>query len=88
MMRRVALSLKLKRDARPLLNEFLREAEVEIVPFTGEHADVATNAFLRYGKGRHPAGLNFGDSMAYAIARVSGFPLLCLGDDFAMTDLG
>jgi ribonuclease VapC len=49
---------------------------------------VATNAFLRYGKGRHPAGLNFGDSMAYAIARVSGFPLLCLGDDFAKTDLG
>ena len=84
----MVLSSKLKRDARPLLNEFLRDAEVEIVPFTGEHADVATSAFLRYGKGRHPAGLNFGDAMTYAIARVSGFPLLYLGDDFAKTDLG
>jgi ribonuclease VapC len=55
---------------------------------TAEHADVATSAFLRYGKGRHPAGLNFGDAMTYAIARVSGFPLLYLGDDFAKTDLG
>jgi ribonuclease VapC len=84
----MVLSSKLKRDARPLLNEFLRDAEVEIVPFTGEHADAATSAFLRYGKGRHPAGLNFGDAMACAIARVSGFPLLYLGDDFAKTDLG
>jgi ribonuclease VapC len=49
---------------------------------------VATNAFLRYGKGRHPAGLNFGDSIAYAIARVSGFALLYVRDDFAKTDLG
>ena len=84
----MVLSSKLKRDARPLLSEFLRDAEVEIVPFTGEHADVATSAFLGYGKGRHRAGLNYGDAMTYAIARVSGFPLLYVGDDFSKTDLG
>jgi ribonuclease VapC len=83
----LVLSSKLRRDARPLVNEFLREAEVEIVPFTREHAEVAVEAYLRFGKGRHPAGLNFGDSMTYAIARVSGLPLLFVGDDFAKTDL-
>jgi ribonuclease VapC len=47
---------------------------------------VAVEAFLRFGKGRHPAGLNFGDCLIYAIARVSGQPILCVGDDFARTD--
>jgi ribonuclease VapC len=84
----LVLSSKLKRDARPLLNEFLRDAEVEIVPFSREHADAAVDAFLRFGKGRHPAGLNFGDAMSYAVARVSGLPLLYVGGDFAKTDLG
>lgn len=83
----LVLSSKLKRDARPLLNEFLRDAEIQIVPFSREHADVAVDAFMRYGKGRHPAGLNFGDSMSYAIARVSGLALLYVGNDFAKTDL-
>ena len=44
-------------------------------------------AFLRYGKGRHPTGLNYGDCLTYAVARLSGLPLLCVGDDFAQTDL-
>jgi ribonuclease VapC len=44
-------------------------------------------AFLRFGKGRHPAALNFGDCITYATARLAGEPLLCLGEDFAKTDL-
>jgi ribonuclease VapC len=48
---------------------------------------VAVGAFRRYGKGRHPAGLNYGDCMTYAAAHVAGEPLLCLSDDFAQTDL-
>jgi ribonuclease VapC len=44
-------------------------------------------AFLRYGKGRHPAGLNYGDCLTCAVAKLSGLPLVCVGDDFAQTDL-
>lgn len=83
----IVLSSRLRRDARPLVNEFLREAEVEVVPFNSDHGDAAVHAFLRFGKGRHPASLNYGDAMAYAMARVSGLPLLYMGDDFARTDL-
>jgi ribonuclease VapC len=59
----------------------------EIVPFTQEHYEAAVSAFLRYGKGRHPAGLNFGDCMSYALAVVSGLPLLYTGTDFSLTDV-
>lgn len=48
---------------------------------------VAWAAFLRYGKGRQPAGLDFGDCLTYAVAKLSAPPLLCVGDDFAQTDL-
>jgi ribonuclease VapC len=48
---------------------------------------VVTEAWLRFGKGRHPAALNFGDCLAYATARLAGRPLLCKGDGFAKTDL-
>jgi ribonuclease VapC len=48
---------------------------------------VAADAFIHYGKGRHPAGLNFGGCMTYAVAKLAGEPLLCLGDDFPATDL-
>jgi ribonuclease VapC len=77
-----------KRDAgRADLDLFLSEAEVEIVPVTIEQVEVACGAFRRYGKGRHPAGLNFGDVFAYALAKVAGEPLLFKGDDFARTDI-
>jgi len=65
----------------------LRSIGAEIVPFGEEHYEAAVSAFLRYGKGRHPAGLNFGDCMSYALARVSGLPLLYIGDDFSKTDI-
>lgn len=83
----MVLSSRLKRDARPELSEFLREAEVHVVAVGEDHWNTALSAFLRFGKGRHPAALNFGDCLAYATAVVANFPLLCVGDDFSRTDI-
>jgi ribonuclease VapC len=69
------------------LDLFLLKAQVEVVPVTGEHAALGRDAYIRYGKGRHPAGLNFGDCFAYALARASGEPLLYKGQDFSRTDV-
>ncbi len=74
-------------NASARLVDFLTGGEVRITPFTAGHLDVAFEAFERYGKGRHPAKLNFGDCMSYAVARVSGQPLLYKGDDFSKTDI-
>ena len=84
----MVLSGRLPGDTRQLLNEFVREFEIEVIGFSREHFDVAADAFYRYGKGRHPAALNFGDCMSYAAARLSGLPLLFVGDDFPQTDMG
>jgi ribonuclease VapC len=83
----IVLSNRLGRDSRPQLSRFLREMEVEVIPFTAEHYEVAVDAFERFGKGRHAAALNFGDCLTYAVARLSGLPLLFTGDDFSRTDL-
>ena len=83
----MVLSSRLRRDPRPLLNEFLREAEVDVIPFTRDHYEVALDAFARYGRGRHAAGLNIGDCLTYAVARISGMPLLFTGRDFSKTDV-
>ena len=69
------------------LARFVRERHVIVIPFGNDHRIAALEAFLRYGKGRHPARLNFGDCMSYATARLAGEPLLCIGNDFAQTDL-
>jgi ribonuclease VapC len=69
------------------LRNFLAEYDVRPVPFGDDHWRVAAQAFGRFGKGRHAAGLNFGDCLTYACARVAGQPLLCVGGDFAETDL-
>ncbi len=58
-----------------------------MVPVTPEHAALGRDAYVRYGKGRHPAGLNLGDCFAYALARASGEPLLYKGQDFVRTDV-
>jgi ribonuclease VapC len=60
---------------------------VSVVPFTPDHARVAAQAFESYGRGRHPAKLNYGDCMAYATAKLAGEPLLFAGDDFSLTDV-
>ncbi len=59
----------------------------EIVPFTAAHASLARDAWRRYGKGRHKAGLNLGDCFSYALAKERGQALLFKGDDFAATDI-
>jgi len=69
------------------LDLFLDLAGIEIAPVDFEQGRMARLAFSRYGKGRHPAGLNFGDCFAYALARVRGEPLLFKGDDFGYTDI-
>jgi ribonuclease VapC len=60
---------------------------VEVVPFTAGQAALAREGWRRFGKGRHPAGLNLGDCFAYALARERGEPLLFKGEDFARTDV-
>lgn len=67
--------------------ELLVDATAEIVAVDEAHARVAVAAWGRFGKGRHPAGLNFGDCFSYAVAHLAGIPLLYKGDDFAQTDL-
>ena len=69
------------------LRALLKEAGIEIAEVNEAISDVAIEAFRRFGKGRHPAGLNFGDCFAYALASVTGEPLLYKGDDFAKTDI-
>lgn len=65
----------------------LHRAKISIVPFTDEHIEEARVAWRRYGKGKHAAGLNFCDCCSYALAKVSGQPLLFKGDDFTKTDV-
>jgi ribonuclease VapC len=69
------------------LARFLQENSVQTVAFEEAHAGAALDAYSRFGKGRHPAALNFGDCCTYAVASLTGEPLLCVGDDFARTDL-
>jgi ribonuclease VapC len=69
------------------LRSFIGEYDVHTIPFGDEHWRLAAQAYGRFGKGRHAARLNFGDCLAYATAKLSGQPLLCVGDDFPQTDL-
>ncbi|RFB78222.1 type II toxin-antitoxin system VapC family toxin [Methylovirgula sp. 4M-Z18] len=69
------------------LDLWLHKAKVEIVAVTADHADQARRAWRRYGKGRHAAALNFGDCFSYALASLTGEPLLFKGNDFAQTDI-
>jgi ribonuclease VapC len=84
---RIVLAKKPVDLARQRLDDFLERIDARIVPFTSEHVTAAIEAYDRYGKGRHPAQLNFGDCMSYAIARISRQPLLFIGDDFSKTDI-
>ena len=69
------------------VQELLVELSIVIVPFDETQAETARRAYERYGKGRHRASLNFGDTFAYALAASRGLPLLYKGDDFARTDI-
>ena len=84
-----ALVLERRRgpEAGRALDSFVAKAGIELVPVDAEQATMARSAFARFGKGRHPAGLNFGDCFAYALAKVSGDSLLFKGNDFSRTDI-
>lgn len=72
---------------RVLIERFIEDWEVQLLPFGEQHLRVAVDGFARFGKGRHPARLNYGDCMTYATAKVADQPLLFTGNDFAKTDL-
>ncbi len=69
------------------LDALLARSEIEILPLTAAHAALAREAFRRFGKGQHPAGLNYGDCFAYALATALAEPLLFVGSDFGQTDV-
>jgi ribonuclease VapC len=69
------------------LDLLLHRADVQFVPVDTDQVEIARAAWRRFGKGRHPAGLNFGDCFAYALAAASDEPLLFKGEDFARTDV-
>ena len=69
------------------LDLLLHKARIEIVSFNSEQAEIARDAWLHFGKGRHPAALNMGDCCSYALSRSSGEPLLFIGADFPRTDV-
>ena len=66
---------------------FVVRAQLDVVPVDAEQVEIARSAWRRYGKGRHAAGLNFGDCFAYALAKFSGQKLLAKGEDFRRTDI-
>lgn len=82
----IVLYARLGTDARPLVTRLLHEGGIAILPVTDAHFGIAMDAWLRFGKGRHPAALNFGDCLSYATAIVADAPLLAVGDDFPRTD--
>jgi len=74
-------------DGVKALNLLMDKIAIEIVPVTAEHAITACQAYRDFGKGRHPAKLNFGDCFSYAAAKLRGEPLLFKGNDFNQTDI-
>ena len=73
--------------AESMLHGFLVNAKIEVTPITAETGRIAIDAFVRYGRGNHPARLNMGDCFAYACARSLSAPLLFKGEDFSQTDI-
>lgn len=83
----IVLTAKLGEISRSILSRLIEDLDLIIVPFNSEHGREAREAFLRFGRGRHPAALNYGDCLTYAVAKVAGQPLLFVGSDFRQTDL-
>ncbi|MGD0715763.1 MAG: type II toxin-antitoxin system VapC family toxin [Gaiellaceae bacterium] len=83
----IVLASRLGDEAPVDLARFVERAGLVVIAFGQLHWWTAAEAWLRFGKGRHPAALNFGDCLAYATAQVAAEPLLCKGDDFSKTDL-
>jgi ribonuclease VapC len=83
----LVLTIKLGREGGGVVDPFLTEVQARVIPFGRDHISSFLEAFLRFGKGRHPARLNMGDCFTYAVAKVAGTPLLFAGRDFSLTDL-
>ncbi|HEX9609869.1 MAG TPA: type II toxin-antitoxin system VapC family toxin [Candidatus Limnocylindria bacterium] len=83
----IVLSSRIGEDAGELLAELLAASDAVVIEFGPAHWQEAVSAWWRFGKSRHPAGLNLGDCLAYATARVADEPLLAKGDDFPQTDI-
>jgi ribonuclease VapC len=83
----IVLSARTGLDASAVLAELMAAADAVVIEFGQRHWRVAVSAWGQFGKGRHPAGLNFGDCLTYATARVAGEPVLDKGDDFTQTDI-
>jgi ribonuclease VapC len=83
----IVIEARLWPAGQDVVDRFLRDAKVEIVPVDSDLAERAMSGWRRYGKGRHPAGLNFGDCFTYALADRTGHPVLCTGNDFDTTDI-
>ena len=83
----IVLHARLGDASRGLLERLLDELSVQEIPFREVHWREAAEAFRRFGRGYHPASLNFGDCLTYAVARLAGEPLVYVGEDFAKTDL-
>ena len=69
------------------MQALIERLELEVVALSDDHAKLTIEAFRRFGKGRHSAGLNYGDCFSYALAKATGEPLLFKGDDFSQTDI-
>jgi ribonuclease VapC len=83
----IVLAARLGEAGPAQLGRLVERAGIVVVSFEPTHWRLALEAWIRFGRGRHAAGLNFGDCLAYATARHAGEPLLCKGSDFARTDL-
>jgi ribonuclease VapC len=83
----IVLEAKKGESAGRELDLLLHRAHIQIIALNDQHLEFARQAWRRYGKGRHPAGLNIGDCCAYATSKLSGYPLLFKGDDFSKTDV-
>lgn len=73
--------------AARIVDKLIQEAGFQIESFTPQQAELAREAYARYGKGRQKAGLNYGDCFSYALAKATGLPLLFKGEDFSTTDI-
>ncbi|MGV2827320.1 type II toxin-antitoxin system VapC family toxin [Myxosarcina sp. GI1(2024)] len=83
----IVLENRYGEEAYRELDFFLLKATIESRPFDTEQLEIARRAYRQYGKGRHPASLNYGDCFSYALAKQTGEPLLFKGNDFSQTDI-
>ncbi len=83
----IVIETRLGQAGQDVVERFLRDAKIELVAVDAELAARAMSCWRRYGKSRHPAGLNFGDCFTFALAESTGNPVLCTGRDFAATPI-